>query len=157
MPGLLEMLNQAPDDRWRPRAPADPAALSALEGRLGRALPHEHRALLLASDGGSIMGPREMILLHEVARMDETLDDVEVQTALPDMIVFGENAAGAFYYYDPEGRLGRGAWAVYWNELGALGSATSRFAGSDLADTVARVFGGVLFFDEPELGEQAGA
>jgi hypothetical protein len=157
MASLQDVLDALPQDMWRPRPPADPAALAALESRLGQKLPAEHRSLLAKSDGGTLTGPREQLILHDVARMMDSLDDEEVKAALPGMIVFGENAAGAFYYYDPAGRLGHGPWAVYWNELSSLGFAESRFAGSDLADVVRRIRDGMQFFDEPELGEQAGA
>lgn len=137
-------------DGWD--APGDAAALAAVEHELGRRLPDDHRDLLLACDGGSLAGPQETVNLAPVADLVRRTRDGRFQDAYPGMVAFGDNGGGALYFYDPEGSLGRGTWAVFWASWSDLRPEWARFAGDDLTDVLHRVADGVSYFDEPTLG-----
>jgi hypothetical protein len=137
---------------WQSRPAADAAEIAHVEARLGLQLPAEYRALLLVSNGGSLVGPSDTVTLESVGELPVIARQEEYHRLIPGMLVIGDNGSGAVYFFDPHNALRRGAWALYWVQLGLLSLGTARFAGASLAELFSRIASGVLFFEEPAIG-----
>ncbi|MFO0552023.1 MAG: SMI1/KNR4 family protein [Polyangiaceae bacterium] len=136
---------------WRPNAPLCEDALASFERELGTRLPDELRAVWLASNGGE---------LHRIAFFDDDLlrelnvfaDDRAEH--IPDALVFAHDNGDLLFYLAPKNRLGRGAWAVFGVERGAISYEHSFFLAPTLRDFLALAAERGDFFDTPRLEEE---
>jgi hypothetical protein len=151
MPTFIEFL-QHQGDSWIKHGPASKEAIERYETAAGITLLSDHRAFLLWSNGGTLRGPKERFELLDVESMLDYVHHEDLLQYLPGMIVFGITDGGGIYFFDKANRFRRGAWAIYWGQMGDLNSAESRFAGKDLLEVANRIVAGVDFFLEPKIG-----
>jgi hypothetical protein len=144
---LIDILSPLPDNRWASRPPADEESVAALERQYDLHLPSDYRGLLLRSNGGSIGGKDAAINLEPVEMLMSHNLDPRFVADLPGMFVIGDDGGGAVYYYDPDGRHGKGDWALFLIPLGELGSGRQRFAGRSLTSAAERALAGESFFE----------
>lgn len=154
MPAVADLLRAHDGAAWRPKLPATADAVSAVEGELGVTFEESYRELLLLSDGGVLAGNPERVLFTPTRDLVEFNHDPEWSTALPGMLLFGNDGGDYLYYFDPANRLKRGAWAVYWVEMGSVGVDDSVWLAPDLLRFLQRIvngerFGGPYLKDAP--------
>ncbi|MGH7861476.1 MAG: SMI1/KNR4 family protein [Candidatus Dormibacteraceae bacterium] len=146
---LIERLRARTPDEWWSRAPASPDEVEDLERELGVRLPEDYRQLLLASNGGSINGPRASINLESAQGVLDMNLDGGYQDELPEMIVIGDDGGGDLYFYDPTNKLGRGAYAIYLVGMADLDPAAAAFVAPSLSEAIDRVYAGESFRRPP--------
>lgn len=129
--------------RWTPRAPVAPSRIDEIEATLGVALPADLRAVLEASGGGTLLRPGITPLgIGPCSDLLSLNEDPFFTDHLPGMIVFGGDGGGSVYFYDPENRLGHGAWAVFVVRMGDLALDAARPVAADLTQAVEAVAAG---------------
>lgn len=151
--GRLEALGP-PELMWN--NPGDPAALDALEAEFGWTFPDDYREVLRARDGFALARHRTAINVFRAEGLSEHNADEEFEEGLPGMFVIGSDSGGSVYFYDPEGRLGRGRWALFLVPLSDLDPAEARFAGASLTDVVDAILRYEDLHARPLLGAEPG-
>jgi hypothetical protein len=145
MSTLVETLGSLPPSMWRPRTPADPDEVTKMEQEFGVRLPEDFRALLLYSNGGSLEGQKIEINIESVEGLYTQNYDEEFTERLPGTFVIGDDGVGGIFFYDPEARLGHGAYALFAVKLGVLGFDDAVFAAATLTEAVTLALGGADF------------
>ncbi|MEO8679067.1 MAG: SMI1/KNR4 family protein [Vicinamibacterales bacterium] len=144
---LIDRLRARPDTEWVPREGARPDDLVRLEHRLGGPLSAEHRALLVASDGGELYGRASALILHDVDRLVANLSDDAFTQYLPHQLVIGEDGGGHVFFVDPAAAQGAAGQPVSFVPLGALSLRSAVPVGDSLADVVDAILRGDRFTD----------
>ena len=142
---LVETLRSLPPFVWSAQPPADPNELAKVEEQFGVRLPEDYRELLLYSDGGTVEGPKIEMNFESIEGLYGQNDDERFSEGLPGMFVIGDDGFGGIFFYDPEGRLGHGAYALFDVKLGVLGFDDAVFAAATLTEAVTLVLGGADF------------
>jgi hypothetical protein len=148
---ILALLKAHEGNAWTPDPPATEEQVAEAEKSVGVRLVADYRRLLLASDGGRLSGGNAWINFYPVRDLPEFSDG----SYFPDLLgvlVFGGDEGDFIYYFDPEGRYGKGPWAVFMVEKGSADRESSRYLAPDLRRFVDRILAGDSFFDEPFLG-----
>lgn len=148
---LVDFLEEQ-GERWIKNKPASSEAIAHYEEEAKITLPAYYRDFLLWSNGGTLMGPNQDFELDRIQYMYNYLDDEEIRENLSGMIVFGGSDGGGIYFFDPENRLLRGEWAIYWGQLSDLRPGESKFAGKNAVEVAKRIVDGFNFFNEPKIG-----
>jgi len=143
---------QKQGERWIKHEPASSEAIARYEEEAKITLPAYYRDFLLWSNGGTLSGPKEEFELDRIEYMSNYLVDEDIQHYLQGMIVFGGSDGGGIYFFDPENRLRRGEWAIYWGQMGNPHPGESKFAGKNAVEVGKRIVEGVDFFSEPKIG-----
>ena len=136
---------------WYPESTGEALKLREVEQALGVTFPEAYLQLLLYSDGGELHGPRSDVYFFPMRDLPEFNPDPEWSQELPDMVIFGNDTGDYLYYFDPESRLGRGAWAVCGVEMGAVGFDYSIYVANDIGHMVERILNGDAILDGPYL------
>ena len=147
-PSLTDRLAPHKHETWFPEDPFSEPQLAGAEQALGLRFPADFRDLLRAG-GGEIAGENARILLfpaHHLARFNSA--DADGWKALQDLFVFADDAGDALYCYDPDDRLGRGAWAIFSVSKGAPRTTRAHVA-RDLTHLVDRILAGDDVLDSP--------
>ncbi|HEX8275600.1 MAG TPA: SMI1/KNR4 family protein [Longimicrobiaceae bacterium] len=147
--GRLEALG-APQLFWN--NPGDPGALDAVEAELGQGLPEDYREVMRARGGFALSRPGTPLNLFRADELSGQNADEEFEEGLPGMFMIGTDGGGSAYFYDPEGRLGRGKWALFLAPFSDLYPAAARFAGASLSDAVDAALRGEDLYVRPPLG-----
>lgn len=145
---ILELL-RSHEGAWEPDVPAMEAEIAGAEQTLGHAFPPSYRALLGAG-GGAVYGENGRVLFFPAKHLDQFTPE-ERAPELKGMLLFGDDEGDYFYYFDPENRLGRGAWAVYAVEKGTLDLDYSIFSARDLHHLIERILAGDAVAEGPFL------
>jgi hypothetical protein len=148
---VLALLRAHEGNAWTPDPPATEEQVAEAEKSLGVRLVAAYRCLLLASDGGSLSGGEARIYFYPVRDLPE-FSDGSYFPELLGVLVFGDDEGDFIYYFDPEGRYGKGAWAVFMVEKGCPDRESSRYLAPDLRHFINRILAGDSFFEEPFLG-----
>jgi hypothetical protein len=139
---LVDRHRERPDSEWVPRDAARPDDLARLERRLGTPLAPEHRALLLASNGGEVYGRASALILHDVDRLIENLSDDAFEKYLPERLVIGEDGGGHLFFVDPAAAASAGGQRVSLVSLGVLSLRAAAPVGASLAEVVEAILRG---------------
>jgi hypothetical protein len=145
MSSLVETLRTLPRSRWHPREPADPKDVARIEEEFGVRLPEDFRDLLLYSNGGSLKGPKIEMNIESIDGLVSQNDDEEFAAGLPGMFVIGDDGFGGILFYDRDGSLAHGAYALFDVKLGVLGLKHAVLAAASLTEAVSRVLEGADF------------
>ena len=101
---MAEILDRL--DELETRAGADEEAIRVVEESLGRKLPSEYRAFLLASDGAYGFVGEEYVHLYPVGELLEANAESEVECYWPGFTLFGSNGgADGFGFVWEDGRV----------------------------------------------------
>ena len=94
-------------DELETRAGADEEAIRVVEESLGRRLPSEYRAFLLASDGAvGFVGEEQYVNLWPVGELVEANAGYEVERSWPGLTLIGTNGGGCgFGFVWEDGRV----------------------------------------------------
>lgn len=149
--GRLEALG-TPELFWN--NPGDPGALEALEAELGRTFPEDYREVMRARDGFALGGHRTALNVFRAEDLSAHNEDEEIVEGLPGMLVVGTDGGGSAYFYDPEGRLGRGEWALFLVPFSDLAPPEARFAGAGLSEVVDAVLRDEDLHARPRMGAE---
>ncbi|HEV2736134.1 MAG TPA: SMI1/KNR4 family protein [Longimicrobiaceae bacterium] len=132
--------------------PGDPGTLDALEAEFGFTFPDDYREVMQARDGFGLARHRTALNVLRARGLSEHNADEEFEEGLPGMFVIGTDGGGSVYFYDPQGRLGKGRWALFLVPLSDLDFAESRFVGTSLAEVVDAILRDEDFHARPRLG-----
>jgi len=126
--------------------------LDELERELGVPCPDDYRAVLLELGSCAIAGPRMRLNVDLTEDAILSLTDDVLNERMPGIVLIGNDGGDYGYYYDPAGRLGHGAFALYFVEMGTLTFEDSHFVAPTLTEAIERVLGGENFRELPRLG-----
>jgi hypothetical protein len=136
---------------WTPKQPGSEEQVGEAEKSVGVRFVADYRKLLLASDGGRLLAGETLIRFYPVRDVLE-FNDGSYFPDLSGAVVFGGDEGDFIYYFDPEGRFGKGAWAVFMVQKGSADRESSRYLAADLRRFVGRILAGDQFSKEPFLG-----
>jgi len=139
---IVDKLRSLPPGTWSPAPPADPGAVSKLEGEFQVTFPGDYRDLLLYSGGGSLEGPKVEINFEDIDGLYAQNYDERFTEHLPGAFIIGDDGTGGVIFYDPSGRQARGAYAVFAVKLGVLGYDHAVFVATTLTQAIDRVLEG---------------
>jgi hypothetical protein len=117
---ILELLGGLPESQWVTRPSAPPESLAALESKYHLQLPADYRELMLVTNGCGLYGHRTKLNLEQAEELLWYNEDPDFAAQLPGMFVIGDDGGGALFYYDPANRLGKGAYAIFQVDFGAM-------------------------------------
>lgn len=150
---ILDRLRKLPPSQWSTRPPASAEALKAIEDKYGFRLPPDYRELLLATNGCGVYEKRSKVNLESADDVIWNNDgDPRFEEYLPGMFVIGDDSSGGVFYYDPENRLGKGAWALFLVDLGNIGFPYSKYVGATLTGLLEKVLADESLWDYRMLG-----
>lgn len=149
---LLERLRALPQAQWMTSPPASAESLAALESRYQLDLPADYRTLMLETNGCGLYGHRTQLNLESADELLWHNEDPAFVAALPGMFVIGDDNGDALFYYDPTGRLGKGRYAIFQVDFGAIGFPYSKYAAASLTDLIEAILADKAIWDYPYLG-----
>ena len=147
---ILAFLRAHEGRGWIPARPASEDRVAEAERSLGFRFAADYRNLLLASDGGRLSAKETRLSLYPVRDLPE-LNDGSYFPDLFGVFVFGGDEGDFIYYFDPEGRFGKGSWAVFMVAKGSADRESSRYLAPDFRRFLDRTVAGDVFNDEPFL------
>jgi hypothetical protein len=123
--------------------------ISAAETAIGRSLPVEH-VELLRGGASSVRGDLKMLYLYEAREMIYFTSPPDAFEGLQGMVLFGHDGSDDLYFYDPDGKLGHGPWAIFVIDMPAAslppsGAQRAIFVAADLRELVERILAGDSF------------
>lgn len=147
---IFERLNELSDSDWMTAPPANPDSLERLEKEFHFRLPADYRGVMMTTSGFGLYGHRTQFNL-------ESADDVlsyneDFAQDLPGMFVIGNDNGDAVFYYDPENRLGKGAWALFQVDLSMIGFPYSKYAAASLTQLIEAILANEEIWEYPYLG-----
>jgi hypothetical protein len=155
MTQLVELLRAHEGNEWKPEKPALEEEVAGVERKLERRLQEVYRQLFTYADGGSLRGARSRLSFNPLRDLVEFNSEADPSPGLVEMLIFGDDDGDYLYYFDPDNRLRRGAWAVYVVER-ALGNIEhSMFVAEDVVRACRRILDGENVFDAPYLGDES--
>jgi hypothetical protein len=149
---LSKRLLSLSDDIFHHGSPRPPEELEQLERVVGERFPDDYRAVLLEVGPFQVRGPKIWIILDLVEDVLLSLDDDFLSGRMPGIVMIGNDNGDYGYYYDPKGRLGRGAFALYCVDRGTLTFEKSRFVAPTLTEAIDQALAGEDFRERPTLG-----
>lgn len=149
---LVERLEALPSSElWRFGA-AGEGAVERFEEAVGLRFPDDFRAAMRFSNGFSLVGRPSPMTVFDMERLVPHNMDERFEEDLPGMFVIGTDGGGAVYFYDPEGALGAGRWALHIARLSDLGFDDARLVAASLTEAVEAVLAGERFLERPRRG-----
>jgi len=148
---VVALLRSHEGTSWTPRPPASASEVVATEKALGKTFPPEYKSLLMYSDGGTLRGAEARVFFFRIEEVRQFNGDPVWSSHIPGMVIFGDDLGDYIYYFDPENRLHRGAWAVYLVEKGAVSFDYSKYAAGSVEHLCRRVIHGDPLVSEPYL------
>ena len=155
--GVVAWLERNCPGEWKGLPPPKPETVEAIERHFNVSLPDDFRELLLTMNGGSLDSHPSKFLLCPAEDIIHWNEDFLDTLDLPNMILFGGDGSDCVFFYDPENRLGRGAFAIFEVELGNPGLEESWYISRSLTELIALVLAdkdlyamGVSYDDGPE-------
>jgi hypothetical protein len=149
---IVQKLRRLGPGEWRGRLPADPNVLATVEQHFKLTLPGDYRAVLLFSSGGGLYRHTTKLELESAEDLIYQNEDERFED-LKGMLVIGGDASDCIFYYDPDDRLGKGAWALYEVELSLLtpdlAFPRSKYVGRDLGELVDAILSNESLYDRP--------
>jgi hypothetical protein len=153
--GVLDLLRPHDGGAWDRGEPAGEDEVAAAEGAIGRPLPADWRDVL-AAGGGGVYGENAGVLFFSARDVLRLNPPGLHAPRLAGMILFADDEGDFFYYFDPEGRLRRGAWAVFLVEKSVMRPEHSRFVGRHLCHLLERILAGHDLTAAPFLEDEHG-
>lgn len=150
---IVEKLKKLDSSQFESNEGCNEEMLEELEAAIKLKLPEDFRQLLLLSNGGTINGPNSVLNYEPVEYLEGHNQSEFFKTNIPDTFVIGDDGGGCIYYYDPQNKLWKGAWSLYYPSMGALFFKESVFVGVSLGDLIDKIiagehFGNMLFKNE---------
>ncbi|HEY0172936.1 MAG TPA: SMI1/KNR4 family protein [Pyrinomonadaceae bacterium] len=152
---LVPLLRAHEGSEWKPEEPAPEEELVGVERKLERRLQEAYRQLFPYADGGSLHGAQARIFFYPLRDLPEFNTGADASPGLAGMLVFADDEGDFIYYFDPDNRLRRGAWAVYVVEKALAGFEHSMFVAEDVVRVCRRVLDGENIFDAPYVGDES--
>lgn len=149
---LSKRLLSLSEDTFHHGPPRPLEEMEELEREVGARFPDDYRAVLLEVGPCAIAGPKIRFNVDLISTVVLSLDDDFLIERMPGIVMIGNDGGDYGYYYDPKGRLGRGAFALYFVEMGTLTFDQSHFVASTLTDAIDQVLAGENFRERPTLG-----
>lgn len=150
MTTINELLATLSPPHWYGGNPATAAELAALVAKWP-SLPDDYRDAMSAG-GGELVGDNAKITLfnpRHVLRFNDPAD--QGRSMLVDMMLIGVDAGDYWYFFDPAGKLGRGAWALFLVDKATDELDPVIFAAPTLLGLIERLFAGDSpINDDPE-------
>ena len=117
---LSKRLLSLSEDTFHHGPPRPPEEMEELEREVGARFPDDYRAVLLEVGPCAIAGPKIQFNVDSISDVVLSLDDDLLIGRMPGIVMIGNDGGDYGYYYDPKGRLGRGAFALYFVEIGDI-------------------------------------
>jgi SMI1 / KNR4 family (SUKH-1) len=138
MKNVIEELERLEGIRWTPiREPASDQSLAALERTYGQTFPEDFRRIYRRFGGGELVGKGDSLLvLEHVGNILEHSRDPALRSRLPGAVVIAGDGGDKLIFYDAENRLGRGSFAVFLGEWGALSQANLVYVGATISEVI---------------------
>lgn len=136
---LVELLEQSEGQAWRADRPVSEDTITAAEASLKRRFPGDYREILQIFGGGALYGPGGRVVLIRPDQLNEFNPDPERAPQLADMLIFADDEGDYFYFFDPDGSLKRGQWAIFAVEMGLMQRADAFFVAEDLSSFFERI------------------
>jgi len=154
---LVERLNTLPARKLEHREGASASEIAEIESVTGFTLPVDLRETLQWSNGIEIKSAKTGFWMANANDLAYTSSEPHFDEDLPGMLILGGDNGGAVFYADPNNRIGRGAWAIYFVHMSEAGIPHSRFVGASFTEAIETLLAETDIYKRPELGDSSTA
>jgi hypothetical protein len=145
---ILALIERHRDKWYASRPPPTAEKIGSAEQAVGVKFVEDYRRVLEAYDGGELVGDRARVLLFHPEQLCAFNPDLETLPELAEMLIFGSDSGGYFYFFDHRNKFGKGAWAVFAVSMGMRGLADSFIVADDLHQLFAKIADGQGVIDD---------
>lgn len=151
---VIALLNMHKGKEWIPNPPATEVQIAEVEKQLGYRFCEPYRQFLLNSSSGYFETEMPLNLFKLIILPEYNVGQSRFP-GLEGMLVFASDGGDYIYYMYPDGKLGKGVWAVFMAEQGTKKySIYSMFLARNYFQFLERVFSGDSFYKEPHLKDE---
>lgn len=153
---LIEALAKLEKRVFSKRSPGDPRVLERVEKNHGLRFPDDFREVMLWTDGLDISYRKSPMNVSKLDHLDTDNMEEEFEAHLPGMFVIGTDGGGSLYFFDPNGALGHGRFAVYLVPQAEIGFDNAIFCGASFTEAIQAVLRDESFFSRRRLKDEPG-
>jgi hypothetical protein len=156
MSPLVDKLERLPPGHITRYSPGTPEIVARVEAAFGLRFPDDFREVMLWSNGFGMSYHKTNMNVSPLEELESDNREEQYTESIPGMFVLGTDGGGGIYFFDPQGKLGQGPFAVFLVRQSQLGFRDAMLCGRSFTEALEAALANQDFYDRPSLGETSG-